>query len=304
MTSAELSKDIAGWFADAYEGRMPVQVESFDNELHIVKICGEARLSSSKASTDLYASMYINKGSVSITQDKETVTDHAPMFIDVLDIKAIDSIVFSHDFIGYIILLNHTFLKEATTEVFRRVGSELSTRHFNNPKTALNSEESENFCKTIEFLSRHIKEKNHTFQREILNTGVKLLFYELWDIETRRNDMKPRSTVNIHWDSITSHFMYLVHTHCHEHHDVTWYANKLCITPEKLTGVLKKLYGKTANVLIDETIMAEAKVFLRNPDLSIQEISEILSFADQSTFGKFFKRHSGVSPANYRKGKQ
>ena len=199
-------------------------------------------------------------------QDKETVTDHAPMFIDVLDIKAIDSIVFSHDFIGYIILLNHTFLKEATTEVFRRVGSELSTRHFNNPKTALNNEESENFCKTIEFLSRHIKEKNHTFQREILNTGVKLLFYELWDIETRRNGMKPRSTVNIHWDSITSHFMYLVHTHCHEHHDVTWYANKLCITPEKLTGVLKKLYGKTANVLIDETIMAEAKVFLSKDD--------------------------------------
>ena len=56
--------------------------------------------------------------------------------------------------------------------------------------------------------------------------------------------------------------------------------------------------------ITDQMAIFEAKVFLRNPDLSIQEISEILSFADQSTFGKFFKRHSGVSPANYRKGKQ
>ncbi len=303
MTSTELSREILGWFEETPDGTVPAELLSFGEEMHIVHISGGVKFRCAHALTDMFTSMYINRGHIKVTLAKRTVRHDAPMFLDTMDIKAINSIACSPEFNGYIILLGHTFHKETTAEVYSHVNPELFSIHFNAPKTALDTEESESFNRIIEFMSATIRNNSHTFQREILSTGVKLLFYELWDIIIRQYGSRPHTAVNMNWDNICAQFMYLVHTNCHEHHDVRWYANKMCITPEKLTGLLKKTYGRTANVLIDEAIMTEAKVFLRNPNLSIQEISEMLSFADQSTFGKFFKRHSGLSPANYRKGR-
>jgi AraC-like DNA-binding protein len=45
--------------------------------------------------------------------------------------------------------------------------------------------------------------------------------------------------------------------------------------------------------------MLEAKALLKLKDATIQEISNRLGFPDQSTFGKYFKRHAGVSPKEY-----
>jgi AraC-like DNA-binding protein len=39
---------------------------------------------------------------------------------------------------------------------------------------------------------------------------------------------------------------------------------------------------------------------LRDPEMTIQQIAEELSFADQSSFGKFFKKQTGLSPLKYR----
>ncbi|MBQ2133511.1 MAG: helix-turn-helix domain-containing protein [Bacteroidales bacterium] len=44
----------------------------------------------------------------------------------------------------------------------------------------------------------------------------------------------------------------------------------------------------------------KAKVLLRTPQLTIKEITDKLKFADQSSFGKFFKKHTGISPKKYR----
>jgi AraC-like DNA-binding protein len=44
----------------------------------------------------------------------------------------------------------------------------------------------------------------------------------------------------------------------------------------------------------------EASRLLRDPDLTLQQIAAELSFSDQSSFGKFFKKHSGITPMKYR----
>jgi transcriptional regulator GlxA family with amidase domain len=44
----------------------------------------------------------------------------------------------------------------------------------------------------------------------------------------------------------------------------------------------------------------EASRLLRDPALTLQQIAEEMSFADQSSFGKFFKKHSGMTPLKYR----
>ena len=51
-------------------------------------------------------------------------------------------------------------------------------------------------------------------------------------------------------------------------------------------------------------LVREAKVCLRNPSLSVQQVAEMLGFSDQSAFGKFFKRECGMSPVQYKKETQ
>ena len=48
-------------------------------------------------------------------------------------------------------------------------------------------------------------------------------------------------------------------------------------------------------------LVREAKICLRNPSLSVQQVAEMLGFSDQSAFGKFFKRECGMSPVQYKK---
>lgn len=95
-------------------------------------------------------------------------------------------------------------------------------------------------------------------------------------------------------------FMELVHRHCCRQHDVAYYADKLCITPRYLSSVSRSVLGRSAKEMIDEVLLLEIKVRLRSTDLSIQEIADETHFPDQSYLGRFFKRHTGQSPTDYR----
>jgi AraC family transcriptional activator of pobA len=91
----------------------------------------------------------------------------------------------------------------------------------------------------------------------------------------------------------------LVLNYTSEHH-VEFYADKLHITTHYLTMILKRLSGQTVSDLIFQLLFSEAKVLLQQPKLSIKQIAEEFHFSDQSAFGKFFKRKSGLSPKEFR----
>ncbi len=96
-------------------------------------------------------------------------------------------------------------------------------------------------------------------------------------------------------------FMMLVAQYADEHHDVAFYADKLCVTPHYLTMVCNEHAGTTASKVIAMEIMTKAVFLLRVQEYTLQEISDKLHFSDQSSFGKFFRKHNGKTPATYRK---
>lgn len=90
----------------------------------------------------------------------------------------------------------------------------------------------------------------------------------------------------------------------HEHPDgrtVQFYADKLSITPKYFNTICKQISGKTASKIINEEIVTQAHLMLKDPDLSIKQISSILGFTNQSHFGSFIRKETGVSPQALRK---
>lgn len=101
-------------------------------------------------------------------------------------------------------------------------------------------------------------------------------------------------------ENLVKNFTQLVQKQCRSQRKVKAFAEQLNITPKYLTETVKEITGKTAGEIIDDLVLMEAKLLLDNPALSIAEISNELHFSDQSFFGKFFKRHAGLSPKEYR----
>lgn len=99
-------------------------------------------------------------------------------------------------------------------------------------------------------------------------------------------------------------FMALLRLHHNEERNANFYADRLCLTTNYLSKMIKGYSGKTMTEWINEYIMLEARVMLRNTDLSIQEIAYRLKFPTQSAFGKYFRLQTGIGPQQYRCGQE
>lgn len=102
-------------------------------------------------------------------------------------------------------------------------------------------------------------------------------------------------------DSILKGFAELLRKHIMEKTSLDFYAEELCISKQYLSLIVKEKTRVSAGKIISIMRTETASKLLREPDLTIQQIAAMLSFADQSSFGKFFKKHTGISPLKYRR---
>lgn len=83
--------------------------------------------------------------------------------------------------------------------------------------------------------------------------------------------------------------------------NVNGYAEQLNVTAKYFSLICKKISGKTASEIINDRVLNTAMVLLHDNGLSIKQISDRLGFANQSHFGTFFRRHTGISPQAYKR---
>jgi AraC family transcriptional activator of pobA len=102
-------------------------------------------------------------------------------------------------------------------------------------------------------------------------------------------------------EHLTIQFLSLLPDRIKEKRSVHYYADLLSITPKHLSRCVKEVTGKTCGEIIDERVSLEAKVLLDDPGMSVAQVADLLHFSDPFTFSKFFKKHTGLSPLQYRK---
>lgn len=116
-------------------------------------------------------------------------------------------------------------------------------------------------------------------------------------LQKQSKEERPASTRH---KIVFERFVDLVTRHHLKERGVEFYADKLCITPKYLSKIVKETSGQSAPEWIDQYVILEAKQMLKHSDLCIKEISDELNFANPSFFFKYFKKHTGMTPNQYR----
>lgn len=95
-------------------------------------------------------------------------------------------------------------------------------------------------------------------------------------------------------------FCQLLSDNCRTRHDVKFYADKLCITPCYLSRITDRIFQVSPKELIDRQLILEIKALLTTTDLTVKEIADRYCFESASYLGRYFRKHVGMTPLDYR----
>lgn len=167
-------------------------------------------------------------------------------------------------------------------------------------KIELNETESKLAINLFEVLfeNNQFDSKNISFNEEIMSSSFNLLMYHIASIYKKEY---PEFKANItRQEQLTVSFIKILSENFKQERNVQFYADALFVTANHLSKVLKEVSGKTASQLITDTVIMEAKILLRDSTLTVSQVSNELQFSDQSSFGKYFKKYTNLSPIQFK----
>lgn len=92
----------------------------------------------------------------------------------------------------------------------------------------------------------------------------------------------------------------LIDHHFIEERRVTFYADKLNITPRHLNNIVKSGVGKSISYMIQARVLLEAKRMLLYSQDTVSEIAWKLNFSDKAYFHRLFKNQTSRTPEGFR----
>lgn len=143
--------------------------------------------------------------------------------------------------------------------------------------------------------------KENPYRTEVVRFTLLAAIYDLYSILER--NFSPAAGQGTNEDiEFQIKFFDLLYANYREHHKLQFYAQRLFVTSKYLSSKIKLQTNKSASEWINEFIALEAMFMLRSTGLTAQEIAFKLNFYDASTFGKFFRKQTGLTPKKYREG--
>lgn len=206
----------------------------------------------------------------------------------------------SSDFRCLCLFVSRRFMEEmdSTDMINKRV--RYGVRLYNSPVIRLPHHSSEILRKRYSAVNEVLDMTTHFYYREVVLNRLFAFYLDLSDIIERC--VVSRFDGNLtRYEGIIQSFIELLAVYYRKEHHVEFYASRLNLSAHYLTLIVKRVTGQSICDFIFEMLFSEARTLLAYSKLSIQEIASVLNFSDQSSFGKFFKRRSGMSPIEFRK---
>lgn len=207
-------------------------------------------------------------------------------------IRPIDS---SPDYSITIIMHSFAFHQDMTQKRMRHDRNKFHDR----PACLLTGEDMAQFMKAVDMLeiicNTPVARYPHRHEMLLAQTDIMTEMLDACRFEMDEN-AKSCSRDN----RVFNEFSNLLAMHYREQHEVAFYAEKAHLTTRHFSVVIKEVVGISASDYIEQYLVTQAKNLLSSrQDLSVQQISDHLGYADSPSFCRFFKRHTGFTPGEY-----
>lgn len=202
----------------------------------------------------------------------------------------------SPDYSLTVIMHSLAFEQEMTK---RRMTHDLNKFH-ETPACLLTDEEMAQYIKAVDMLEliSNTPVSRYPHRHDMLMAQTDIMV-EMLDACRREIDEEERA-VNRN-RSVFNTFCNLLAAHYREQHEVAFYAEKAHLTARHFSVIIKEVVGISASDYIEQYLTKQAKNLLSTrPDLSVQQISYHLGYADAPSFCRFFKRLTGLTPKDFR----
>ena len=207
-----------------------------------------------------------------------------------VQIKEIDSIHF------FAIAVSVKFMESVPNLRDKLLGRLLEV--WEHPVVQLTGEERDSLKDFYDFFYKKMSWDGGYYKNDIARGIAYSLLFEVGNIMHRL--YVPSINKAARKDEILKRFLSLLSDNYNVSRSIDFYADKLCITSKHLSNVIKSATGRTPGQWISAYVILEAKMLLKNTDMSAAQISEQLGFSNPSHFGKYFKQNVGITPLEYK----
>ncbi|MGN1247584.1 MAG: helix-turn-helix domain-containing protein, partial [Paludibacteraceae bacterium] len=117
---------------------------------------------------------------------------------------------------------------------------------------------------------------------------------------TQASRLRRQDAANTRAQQLYLQFHRLVNDTHGAQRQVRWYAQQIHITPGYLHQICKQVDGRSPQEVINDIVLHEIQQRLLATDDSVKQIAFALHFGTESSFSKFFRKQTGMSPTDYR----
>jgi AraC family transcriptional activator of pobA len=241
----------------------------------------------------LFQMLFLRAGNAEIQLDDKHHAMHAGQILLVPQM-CVHGFKFDKNAVGYVI----TIACPLITKISGQMEDALAA--LNGPSILSLVDDDESTAIGLAFSAMDGEYKRHAPHRNLLIESL-LTTILIWASRNARHYSLKNIQANKKGGKHFAHFGRLIEESYASHHLVTYYAGKIGITPAHLNVIARQTTGKSALELVHERLLLEAKRNLVYTTMTINVVSYALGFADPAYFTRFFKRHIGLSPKDFRK---
>jgi len=167
-----------------------------------------------------------------------------------------------------------------------------------NPLQKINEETLHNMLEFHSLIAKYHRRTDNPYRE---NQTKALIFALLMEVAGLYSTSAAETPVAVsRQELLTDEFFRLMLENYRTERSVSYYADRMCLTPKYLSMTVKKITGHPISDWINEAVVIEAKRMLKVTDLTALQISEELNFPNPSFFGRFFKQYAGMTPLQYK----
>ena len=262
---------------------------SFSNNIH------ELDFSSPYQLEEILVIIFVLEGKASININGTTYEAHPnDLLICPPNVIAGNGLV-SLDFKSYSIALS--------TDYIRRIIPladnfwDLRLLFEKNPVYSLQPEDARIFCQYYNLL---YSKAQHPFfmQKKVIDALMLASYYDMMEGLNRIAQQHPRPFTAS--EVLFKRFIQLLGSCYPKPRTVAYYADRLNVTPKYLSTACRNAGGQRPSALIDQYVLKDIDYLMKHTQKSIKEIAFEVEFPNLSFFGKYVKKHWGMSPKAYR----